>query len=104
MMTFLAIAGCQDMLFGFGKAGRSGTAAPYWRDRKYQRPLQQKQHGKIAEIAHQSQNEEPFQNGHGFLSTVSHGFDDILGHLLGVAEQHHGVVAVEQGIVDAGIT
>jgi hypothetical protein len=29
--------------------------------------------------------------------------DDILGHLLGVAEQHHGVVAVEQGIVDAGI-
>ena len=26
----------------------------------------------------------------------SHRLDDVLGHLLGVAEQHHGVVAVEQ--------
>src|ERR1700679_1620874 len=33
-----------------------------------------------------------------------HPLDDILGHLLGVAEQHHGVVTVEQGIVDTGIT
>src|SRR6185295_6051967 len=33
----------------------------------------------------------------------SHPLDDVLGHLLGVAEQHHGVVAVEQRIVDAGI-
>src|SRR6266446_3853789 len=29
---------------------------------------------------------------------------DLLGHLLGVAEQHHGVVAIEQRIVDAGIS
>ena len=36
-------------------------------------------------------------------AVVSHALDDVLGHLLGVAEQHHGVVAVEQGIVDAGI-
>src|SRR6185295_14715137 len=35
---------------------------------------------------------------------VSHPFDDILGHLLGVAEQHHGVVAVEQRVVDARVT
>ncbi len=32
-----------------------------------------------------------------------HPLDDVLGHLLGVAKQHHGVVAVEQGIVDTGI-
>src|SRR5262245_60190687 len=29
--------------------------------------------------------------------------DDPFGHLLGVAKQHHGVVAVEQRVVDAGI-
>ena len=28
----------------------------------------------------------------------------LIGDLFGVAEQHHGVVAVEQRIVDAGIT
>src|SRR5450830_1646661 len=32
-----------------------------------------------------------------------HRLDDALGHFLGVAEQHHGVVAIEQRIVDAGI-
>ncbi|SPP92880.1 putative Enoyl-CoA hydratase [Bradyrhizobium vignae] len=36
--------------------------------------------------------------------TALHRLDDILGDLLGVAEQHHGVVAIEQRIVDAGIT
>src|SRR6185312_3123431 len=40
---------------------------------------------------------------HGQDLKASHGLDDVLGHLLGVAEQHHGIVAVEQGIVDAGI-
>src|SRR3954449_900214 len=35
--------------------------------------------------------------------TASHPLDDVLGHFLCVAEQHHGVVAVEQRIVDAGI-
>ena len=29
--------------------------------------------------------------------------EDALGDLHGVAEQHHGVVAIEQGIVDAGV-
>src|SRR3984957_3637351 len=33
----------------------------------------------------------------------SQGLGDLFGHLLGVAEKHHGVVAVEQRIVDAGI-
>jgi hypothetical protein len=28
---------------------------------------------------------------------------DVLAHLLGVAEQHHGVLAVEQRVVDAGV-
>ena len=32
-----------------------------------------------------------------------HRADDLLGHLLGVAEQHHGVVVVEQAVLDAGI-
>src|SRR5882757_1227216 len=48
------------------------------------------------------ENDERFQHGH-VLPEASHPLDDVLGHLLGVAEQHHGVVAVEQGIVDAGI-
>src|SRR5246500_2404182 len=30
-------------------------------------------------------------------TAISHALDDVLGHLLGVAEQHHGVVAIEQG-------
>ena len=30
-------------------------------------------------------------------------FDDLFRHLLGVAEQHHRVVAIEQRVVDAGI-
>ena len=30
-------------------------------------------------------------------------FDDFLAHFLGVAEQHHRVVAVEQLVLDAGI-
>ena len=34
---------------------------------------------------------------------VPHRLADFLGHFLGVAEQHHGVVAVEQRVVDAGI-
>src|SRR6202051_3222369 len=43
-------------------------------------------------------------SGRSWLAVIaSHPLDDILGHLLGVAEQHHGVVTVEQGIVDAGI-
>src|SRR5262249_40575092 len=29
--------------------------------------------------------------------------DDLLGHFLGIAEQHHGVVTIKQWIVDAGI-
>ena len=29
--------------------------------------------------------------------------DDALDHLLGIGQQHHGVVLVEQRIVDAGI-
>src|ERR1019366_8696483 len=32
-----------------------------------------------------------------------HRLDDTLGHFLGVAEQHPGVVAVEQRVVDAGV-
>src|SRR3954453_16756289 len=36
-------------------------------------------------------------------ATASPPLDDVLGHFLCVAEQHHGVVAVEQRIVDAGI-
>src|SRR5450830_195451 len=32
-----------------------------------------------------------------------HSLHDALGHFLGVAEQHHGVVAIEQRVVDAGI-
>ena len=32
-----------------------------------------------------------------------HRLDDTLGHFFGVAEQHHGVVAVEQRVVDAGV-
>ena len=32
-----------------------------------------------------------------------HRLDDALDHLLGVAEQHHGVVAVEQRVVDASV-
>ena len=31
------------------------------------------------------------------------GLDDRLGHLLGVAEQHHRVVGIEQRVVDAGV-
>src|SRR5580693_8327739 len=41
-----------------------------------------------------------FQDSYGSPQTASHPLDDILGHLLGVAKQHHGVVTVEQGIVD----
>ena len=37
------------------------------------------------------------------VGLCSQRLDDALGHLLGVAEQHHGVVAVEQRVVDAGI-
>ena len=48
-------------------------------------------------------NDQPFQDSYDFSELASHPLDDALGHLLGVAEQHHGVVAVEQGIVDAGI-
>ena len=36
-------------------------------------------------------------------SRSGHRADDLLGHLLGVAEQHHGVVLVEQRVVDAGV-
>jgi hypothetical protein len=36
-------------------------------------------------------------------SAVIDGLDDIVGHLLGVAQQHHRPVLVEQRIVDAGI-
>ena len=36
-------------------------------------------------------------------SIASKRLDDALGHLLGVAEEHHGVVAIEQRVVDAGI-
>jgi len=39
-----------------------------------------------------------------FTESRLHPLDDAFGDLLGVAEQHHGVVAVEQRIVDAGIT
>ena len=35
--------------------------------------------------------------------SMPHRLDDLLGHLLGVAEQHHCIVAVEQGVVDTGI-
>src|SRR4051795_1209153 len=41
--------------------------------------------------------------GNGPLASALHRLDDVLGDLLGVAEQHHGVVAIEQRIVDAGI-
>ena len=33
----------------------------------------------------------------------SHRLDDLLDHLLGIGEQHHGVVAKEQLVVDPGI-
>ncbi len=36
-------------------------------------------------------------------SGSSHPLDDLFRHLLGVAEQHHRVVAPEQRVVDAGI-
>src|SRR2546423_10337411 len=32
------------------------------------------------------------------------GFDDFLGHFLRVAQQHHGVVAIEELVIDPGIT
>jgi len=32
-----------------------------------------------------------------------HPLDDALRHLLGVAEQHHRVVAIEERVVDAGV-
>ncbi|MCC2689659.1 MAG: hypothetical protein K0S21_2462 [Rhizobiaceae bacterium] len=35
--------------------------------------------------------------------SVVHGLDDLVRHLLGVAEQHHRAVLVEQRVVDAGI-
>ena len=37
-------------------------------------------------------------------SSMPHRLADFLGHLLGVAEQHHGVVAVEQRVVDARVS
>src|SRR5690606_1516438 len=37
------------------------------------------------------------------VSRPLQGLDDTLGYLLGVAEQHHRVVAIEEGVVDAGI-
>ena len=36
-------------------------------------------------------------------SPSAEGLDDLLGHLLGVAEQHHRLVGEEQRVVDAGI-
>jgi hypothetical protein len=32
------------------------------------------------------------------------GFDDRFRHLLGVAQQHHSVVVIDQRIADAGVT
>jgi hypothetical protein len=37
-----------------------------------------------------------------FFGLASYRLDNVLGDLLSVAEQHHGVVATEQRIVDAG--
>src|SRR3546814_4666623 len=37
------------------------------------------------------------------MPSVPQRLDDLLAHLLGVAEQHHGVVAEEQLVLDAGI-
>src|SRR4051812_11006422 len=34
---------------------------------------------------------------------LAEGLHDFLGHLLGVAEQHHRIVAIEELVVDAGI-
>src|SRR5258708_32388531 len=53
----------------------------------WQRPAQRKSTRKLRVIAASGQR-----------------LADLLGHLLGVAEQHHGVVAIEQRIVDAGIS
>src|SRR5690606_34948548 len=36
-------------------------------------------------------------------AALLHRLDDVLGHLLGIAQQHHGLVHEEQRIVDAGI-
>src|SRR6266498_4179954 len=42
-------------------------------------------------------------NGFSINRLIAQRFYDLLGHLLGVAEQHHRIVAVEQFVVDAGI-
>ena len=42
-------------------------------------------------------------SGRGNFARRSHRLDDALGRLLGVAERHHGVVAVEQRIVDSEV-
>jgi hypothetical protein len=37
-----------------------------------------------------------------FFGLASYRLDNVLGDLLGVSDQHHGVIAIEQRIVDAG--
>src|SRR5690606_18035526 len=37
-------------------------------------------------------------------ASVAHCLADLLGHLFSVAQEHHCIVAVEQRVVDAGVT
>jgi hypothetical protein len=54
------------MFFSRGKAGSLGRGAGGLRNRKDERPLCEKQHNKTSEITDRTENDEPFQDGHGF--------------------------------------
>jgi hypothetical protein len=63
-MTFLTIRRGQKTFFRFRQAGCFRRNAPYWRDRKQQRPLQEKQHRKTAGVDDRDDDQKPFQDGH----------------------------------------
>ncbi len=62
----LAVRRGQQMLFGLRKTGRGGRGALGARYRKQERPLSQIQDGKAADITDRNDDEQPFQDGHGF--------------------------------------
>jgi len=45
----------------------------------------------------------PFLHHHEWFASMIHGFDDIVGHFLRIAQKHHRAVLVEQRVVDASI-
>src|SRR3984893_13902575 len=93
----LAVFGREEMLFGFAKARSQRRRSADRRYRKQDRALLEVQYGKGAEIEDRNDNQEPLHDGHATPPAGLHRLDDVLGHLLGIAEQHHGVVAIEQG-------